>query len=285
MTRPLRIQVPGLTYHVHARGNNRMTIFVDDDDRQRFMAELGEILPEEHVACFAYCLMSSHYHLVIRPQLPNLSATLHKLNGTYAQWWNLRHRHVGHTFGGRFAAHVIDADTYFLEACRYVVNNPVASRLVAHASEYRWSSYRPTAGLAEQPAFLDVQTIRAYFEGPDPAAAYARFVEQPASQSFLELMNKGSSVVGDRVYAAQFRSYVEKARGLSAADRRLGRPALDVVLAGSPTQGALAKRLVEAHDRYGYSIGEIAEYLGSGTKSVGTLLRKGRDSAPATHGG
>ena len=42
MARPLRIEYPGAVYHVTARGNARAAVFLDDDDRRRFLTLLGE---------------------------------------------------------------------------------------------------------------------------------------------------------------------------------------------------------------------------------------------------
>jgi len=41
MARPLRLRVPGLLYHVTARGNERTPIVRDRGDRQRFLARVA----------------------------------------------------------------------------------------------------------------------------------------------------------------------------------------------------------------------------------------------------
>ena len=43
MARPLRIEFEGALYHVMARGNARADIFLDDDDRQVFIENLGRM--------------------------------------------------------------------------------------------------------------------------------------------------------------------------------------------------------------------------------------------------
>ena len=42
MARPLRIEYPGAIYHVTSRGNVRKAIYRDDEDRELFLACLGE---------------------------------------------------------------------------------------------------------------------------------------------------------------------------------------------------------------------------------------------------
>jgi len=41
MGRPIRIEYPGALYHVTSRGNERRDIFVDDDDRRKFLGILA----------------------------------------------------------------------------------------------------------------------------------------------------------------------------------------------------------------------------------------------------
>ena len=44
MARPLRVEFPGAVYHVMARGNERKSIFLDDQDRKRFLTTLSEMV-------------------------------------------------------------------------------------------------------------------------------------------------------------------------------------------------------------------------------------------------
>jgi putative transposase len=72
MPRKLRIQYPGAMYHVMNRGDQREAIFEDAEDRQKFLATLGEACPKTEWQAHAYCLMSNHFHLVIETPQPNL---------------------------------------------------------------------------------------------------------------------------------------------------------------------------------------------------------------------
>jgi hypothetical protein len=103
---------------------------------------------------------------------------MQRLNGGYAQRFNQRHKRSGHLFQGRFHAQLVDRDTYLLEACRYVVLNPVRAGLTRHAAAWRWSSYRATAGYAARPSFLALSFVHELFSR-DPSraiAAYRSFV-------------------------------------------------------------------------------------------------------------
>ena len=65
MARPLRIEYPGATYHVTARGNERTEIFRDKEDRQKLLDQLRLAQQRYALVFHAYVLMSNHYHLVL----------------------------------------------------------------------------------------------------------------------------------------------------------------------------------------------------------------------------
>src|SRR5262245_25791881 len=130
-----------------------MPVFVDAIERCMFLRLLARMCGRCEVECYAYCLMTNHYHLVIKTLRANLSLAMQRLNSAYAGWWNKRHGRVGHVFQGRFGSQVVQDGDYFLMACRYVVRNPVSADLVASPEVWRWSSYRATAGFSRAPAF------------------------------------------------------------------------------------------------------------------------------------
>ena len=89
-----------------------MAIYCDDVDRHRFLTVLETVVAHRRIECHAYCLMSNHYHLVIRTPEPKPLSGHSYLNGVYAQWWNKRHQRVGHVLAGRFKAQLIQRDGY-----------------------------------------------------------------------------------------------------------------------------------------------------------------------------
>src|SRR5260370_10267376 len=154
MARPVRIEYPGAVYHLTSRGNERKAIFRADADREAFLAFLGKVVHRFGWRLSAWVLMSNHFHLVIQTPEPNLSRGIHWLNGSYPGWFNHEHERWGHLFGGRFKAFLVEEDTYLAEVLRDVVLNPVRAKMVERPDEYRWSSYRATAGLDSAPEGL-----------------------------------------------------------------------------------------------------------------------------------
>jgi putative transposase len=65
MARPLRLEFAGAHYHLSARGDRREPIFVDDEDRLRFLELLAKEVSQQGWLLYAYCLMGNHYHLLL----------------------------------------------------------------------------------------------------------------------------------------------------------------------------------------------------------------------------
>src|SRR3990172_1769746 len=81
MARPLRIEYPGAVYHITSRGNAREAIALADDDRDDFFHVLGTVVERHSWRCYAYCLMTNHYHLLVETPTANLSRGMRQMNG------------------------------------------------------------------------------------------------------------------------------------------------------------------------------------------------------------
>jgi len=180
MAREPRVVEPGGIYHVTSRGNNREVVYFTEDDFSTFLRLLDGVTRRYGWVVLAYCLMTNHYHLVVQLPFDGLSRGMQSLNGRFARRMNARHGRVGHLFQNRFYAEQIQREAHLLEAARYVVLNPVRARLVRRPDEWRWSSYRASAGLELAPPFLAVDEVLGEF-GPRPRQArreYRRFVRE-----------------------------------------------------------------------------------------------------------
>jgi putative transposase len=185
MARPLRLEHEYATWHLTARGNEQRDIYRDDIDRERFLLLLAQTIVRFGWNLFAWVLMSNHYHLVVQTPQPNLSRGMHWLNSRYAQWFNRRHDRRGHLFQGRFHGKLVEKESYLLTVARYVVLNPVRAGLVDNPADWRWSSYRQTAGLEAPEPWLAADELLESFGGATERGCkeYAAYVEQEGQPS------------------------------------------------------------------------------------------------------
>ncbi|MCL0076475.1 transposase [Dehalococcoidia bacterium] len=270
MTRSLRIEYPGAVYHVTSRGNNRQDIFLDDDDRIVFLEIVHQICDRFNWLCHAYCQMTNHYHLLVETIDPTLSRGMRQLNGVYTQTFNRHHDRVGHLFQGRFKAILVEKDAYLLEVCRYVVLNPVRAKLVRSIKDWKWSSYRSTAGMEEPLAFLTVNWILSQFDDRrlEAQKAYQRFVSCRQEISPWEDM-KGQIYLGTDTYAENLPKPVKLAE-VSRRQRLASRLSLPDILCNAEDNAAIA----DAYREYGYTMKEIADHLGVHYATISRRLRK-----------
>jgi putative transposase len=68
MGRPKRAADGGLIYHVLNRANARMPIFEKPEDYAAFERVLEQAVERTKTRLLAYCVMSTHWHLVLWPR-------------------------------------------------------------------------------------------------------------------------------------------------------------------------------------------------------------------------
>ena len=129
----------GAWYHVMNRGAGRKRIFRCEAHRTLFLSLLQEISKTFNIQIHAYCLLDTHYHLLVSTSQGNLSRGLRHLNGVYTQRYNRSQRTDGPLFRGRFKAIIVDADHYLLQLSHYIHLNPVKAGLKKWPEAYRWS--------------------------------------------------------------------------------------------------------------------------------------------------
>jgi putative transposase len=163
MPRPHRVQAADAIYHITGRGNSGRPIFRDDRDREVFLLLLGLLVERYGWHCYGYCLMTTHYHLLVMTPKPDLARGMQWLNGVYAQRFNRRHAHGGHVFRGRYNSTHVEREGHLVELHRYLSLNPVRAGICRSPREYPWSSYRATIGLEPTPSFLTIEPILELF--------------------------------------------------------------------------------------------------------------------------
>ena len=181
MARPPREFEPNLPYHVTIRGNDGRRIFTCSGDATFFLTLAERAFRRHEITCAAYCLMTTHYHLLVVDGSERLPAAMHLLNGSYARAWNQRYGREHHVFGRRYAAIAIGSDAHLLAGHRYIARNPVEAGICVRPEQYRWSSYRALLGRGRAPSFVDPHAVLDVYHHDRSAAMrlLRDFVENP----------------------------------------------------------------------------------------------------------
>jgi putative transposase len=163
MCRKPRRQVAGATYHVTTHGVAGLNVFPDDRCCEKFLALLAEATIKYQLRIRAYCLMSTHYHLLLTTPQPNIGRAMQYVNGQYARWFNRECGRRGHLWDARYGGEPIETDSHLLLCIRYIALNPVVPGLCRTPAEWHWSSYAALVGKAPPPRFLAHTAVLALF--------------------------------------------------------------------------------------------------------------------------
>jgi REP-associated tyrosine transposase len=181
MPRPPRRLPPQGTFHICNRGACRQDVFVTDEDRVYFLAELGRVAKEKGWIVLAVCLMGNHYHVIVETPLNNLVEGMHLLATRVAVRFNREHGRTGHVFESRFKSPPVETQEYFEYLLGYLALNPVEAGFCRHAEDWKWSSFG--AVVRGEDTMVDTARLFARLAdgGPDPRATYRRCLERAES--------------------------------------------------------------------------------------------------------
>jgi putative transposase len=176
-----------VVYHVLNRRAGRRTLFAKRGDYDAFEQVLAESLQRVPVRLLCYCLMPTHWHLVLWPRGDgDLSQFMHWLTVTHAQRYHAHHRTagIGPIYQGRFKSFLAEKDEHFLALARYVERNALRANLVERAEDWRWCSlWVRRRGAVAQRALLSRWPV-------DEPVRWLRTVNTPQSESELASLRR-----------------------------------------------------------------------------------------------
>jgi len=195
-------------------------LFVDDKDRERFLARLADRGEQYNIRLYMFVLMTNHFHLVFEAPEGNCSKFMQSLSTAYTVYYNLRHGRHGHLFDGRYKAKLVEGDEYLLALTRYVHLNPVCiesikrkpiKERIKHLRSYPWSTYQSYIGKRKAFDFVEYGPILAEMRGKQSqwSKRYREFVETGLAEDDedfqMALKESPRSIGGD-----SFRCWVDE---------------------------------------------------------------------------
>jgi REP element-mobilizing transposase RayT len=172
----------GEHYHFYNRGNDRQPVFYERENYLFFLRRVGEYLSPV-LDVVAYCLMPTHYHLVIGVRQTSdfseesdvsvsVSRAMQRLGISFTKAMNKRYERTGALFQGGYRSKHVGKNEYLVHLSRYLHLNPVIDGLVERPEEWEFSSYREYVGLRDG----TLPRPRIVLEQFTSARAYAEFV-------------------------------------------------------------------------------------------------------------
>ena len=128
-------------YHIVFKGVNHEKVFESDKEKHKIHFIMQEKIKEYPLEIYAYCIMPTHIHVMIRGKLEDISKFITRCEIVYAMQYNEKKKRNGHLFQNRFFSEAIEDEKYFWNCINYIHNNPVKAGIVDGPEKYHWSSY------------------------------------------------------------------------------------------------------------------------------------------------
>jgi len=194
MARRARGDGPGVVHHVVNRGIAKRTCFETRRDIRKFLAELARAVRRGELEVLAYCILTTHFHLILRSPRGALSEGMRRTQNTFVRYFNRLRRRDGPLFRGRFWSRPVLSDAYLRLLIRYVDHNSPTARLVEHSDQYPWgSAWHYTRG--EGPIWLSRDVVEclvtsAFVDGRFTAERYVEQFGISATQGQADLVER-----------------------------------------------------------------------------------------------
>lgn len=203
-------------YHIYNRGVEKRKVFLNKEDYFRFVHDLFEFNDEAPamnlyyklpnfqsyevglrkigketkkmreprkliVEILAFCLMTNHFHLLLRQKIEGGIVTfMQKLGTGYTNYFNKKYERVGPLFQGKFKAALVNQESHFIHLPYYIHANPIdivksdwreektnnLEKTIKFLETYRWSSYLDYIGKRNFPSVTQREFLLDFFEGP-----------------------------------------------------------------------------------------------------------------------
>ena len=183
MGRKPRVWIPNAYHHIYARGNNRQSIFLDEIDMMEVFRLLTMIHNDYPISICAFCIMTNHYHFLLKSETISISKIMSLFNKRYTDYYNRKYNHVGHVFQQRFNSSPLLFPQGLLQVSKYIHRNPINTKeqMVAKIEDYSYSSYQYyKKNLTAPYTFINQQDLISSIYHPNERTTnhYCEFVEK-----------------------------------------------------------------------------------------------------------
>jgi putative transposase len=263
-----------------SRGDRKGNIYIDDRDRRAWLDIAALVCGRFNLVVHAYCQMANHYHLLLETANGNLSQGMRQINGLYTQYFNRRHKLVGHVFQGRYKAILVQRESHLLELARYVVLNPLRACMVESLEDWPWSSHHIVLGTRPAPAWVNRTWLLSQFSGDERGAvqAYSAFVMDGVGKASPLKHAQHQLMLGDASFIEQHRNAVPLAQ-LHEVSRAHRRAVAVLTLQEYEAQYPLrAEAMANAYHSTAFTMAQIASHFGVSQRTVSREIRRAENA-------
>jgi REP element-mobilizing transposase RayT len=238
MARRARVKSKTDIYHIILKGNNRQTIFYEDEDYERFLCALNDYKETCGYRLYGYCFMGNHIHILMKAEREPLEQIFRRLCCSFVYWYNRKYGRVGNLFQDRFKSEPVEDDRYLLSVVRYIHQNPVKAGIVSDVGGYKWSSYTEYLG---KPTVVDTDFVMGII-AENQVEAIEQFVIFNQAKSMDECMEATVKKALTDYEAAELAKEINNGKHISEI-RNLDRDSRDRVLVDMKKEGLSIRQI------------------------------------------
>jgi putative transposase len=135
----------GCFAHIYSRALEKKFVFNGPKDFEYFKALLKNGRKEYEYLIHHYCLMNTHFHLVVfMKNVEKFSSGMKTLKQQYALYVQEKYRKAGPVWWGRFGSRLIENESYLYACGLYIEMNPLKAgmRMIRAPQDWAYSSSR-----------------------------------------------------------------------------------------------------------------------------------------------
>lgn len=140
--------ISGYFYHIYNRAVSDDLLFVEDKNYYFFISKIKKYLLTNS-DILAYCLMPTHYHLIVKIKSTKFSSSMHRFALSYVVAFNNTYHRKGRLFSSPFQRIHIQKPSYLLYLTKYIHRNPCKANLVLSPAKWKFSSYCEYIGIRD----------------------------------------------------------------------------------------------------------------------------------------
>ena len=243
-------------YHVMLKGIDGRDIFLDEEDKAKFLEKMIKAKEVGNFKLYGYCLMDNHVHLLVK-ESEDIGTSIKRITVSYVQWHNSKYGRTGHLFQNRYLSETVETDSYLICALRYINQNPVKGRLCNNIVDYKWNSYlQHIATYKGHQTHIDSTFIIEYFH---LISDFEEFMKSDNNDKFIECeqSTKWTDVT--------LREFIEENYGSEFRDISIE---------------ARNTMIQEIYERTNVSIRQLARTLGMGKNIIERVVKEDKRNVP-----
>ena len=131
-----------IKFYIYGKLPISFSNYVKTKNKKNFPLKYDLDIKNSIVEITAYCIMSTHLHLILKQLMYNgISSYMKNILDSYTRYFNTKYQRKGTLWQGRFKSVHVDSNEQLLHLTRYIHLNPTTAGIVKNPEEWPYSSY------------------------------------------------------------------------------------------------------------------------------------------------